>query len=619
MSQQINQTMNNLDMSNIVNSLITVENDNNDSQMSIMSESMSNVVSKDKLRKIQITTLNRVAEYISYTFGPMGSNTKIVTGNDPQNIASTYSKDGLKVLEKIIFQDVIEASILEELIDISRHVEGEVGDGTTSTVILSANIFEMLNKIQSERNLQPHYLISKFNNVIEKLKKDIIGKGRECTLDDIYHIAMISTNGDTQVSEDIKSIYETYGMDVDLSVGISNDINTKIKEYDGITITEGYSDSAYVTNFQDNTSEIPNARVYYFADPIDTANMIAYLDAILDANYYEPLEMNKAPTPTVICCPRISKDAEYSLKKLVDYQNQFTKIGESKPPICIVSDIVASDEIIMEDIANLCGCKKIKKYIDPNIYQADVEKGLAPTIETVHEFYGKCELVVADAKKTKFINPDQMYQKNEDGSVIVDNDGNPVGSQVYNSLVQFLETELKESTSTESASYIGTLRKRLTSLKSNMVDYLVGGITIADRDAKKDLVEDAIKNCRSASKYGVGYAANFEALRAVSEVVLNPDSKYESDLESEIYKAIFTAYYNTSELLYSTVYPDNAKDKVMASLMQGYPFNIRTGDEAPVLCSIMLDVEILNTVSKIISLMVTCNQCLLQAPQLNKY
>ena len=36
-------------------------------------------------------------------------------------------------------------------------------------------------------------------------------------------------------------------------------------------------------------------------------------------------------------------------------------------------------------------------------------------------------------------------------------------------------------------------------------------------------------------------------------------------------------------------------------------------------CTIMLDIEVLDTISKIISMMVTCNQCLLQAPQLNNY
>lgn len=62
----------------------------------------TNVVTGEKLREIQSETLRRAKEYLSKTFGPMGSNTKIITGNNKDNISSSYSKDGLKVLKSII-------------------------------------------------------------------------------------------------------------------------------------------------------------------------------------------------------------------------------------------------------------------------------------------------------------------------------------------------------------------------------------------------------------------------------------------------------------------------------------------------------------------------------------
>ena len=48
-----------------------------------------------------------------------------------------------------------------------------------------------------------------------------------------------------------------------------------------------------------------------------------------------------------------------------------------------------------------------------------------------------------------------------------------------------------------------------------MIDFLVGGITIADRNNLKASVEDAVLNCRSAAKYGVGYGANFMAYKNI--------------------------------------------------------------------------------------------------------
>ena len=51
------------------------------------------------------------------------------------------------------------------------------------------------------------------------------------------------------------------------------------------------------------------------------------------------------------------------------------------------------------------GCKVIKKYIDPDIQQKEIEAGLAPTPETVIDFCGEADMVEADQYKTKFVNP----------------------------------------------------------------------------------------------------------------------------------------------------------------------------------------------------------------------
>lgn len=582
----------------------------------------TNVVTGEKLREIQSETLRRAKEYLSKTFGPMGSNTKIITGNNKDNISSSYSKDGLKVLKSIINSGPIEASIVEELIEISRHVESEVGDGTTSTVILSSLLFDKLIKIQEYHNIPPFQLIRKFNDAVNKIKEKIKNKGTECTLDDIYDISMISTNGNEEVSRNIQKIYKDYGMNVDLSVGISNTTDNIVKVYDGLTITEGMSDPVYITNKAKGTSEIHNAYVYHFADPVDTMDMISLFEAIIKHNIYDQIENNEPAIPTVITCPRLSRDMSAALKALANnlYQYDNMNMESAKPPILIVTNVVASDEVIMDDIANLCGCKSIRKYIDPKMLKRDQELGQAATIENVHEFAGRAELVVSDSKKTKFINPAHMHTVDENGEIVDD--------PIYTALINFLQTEIENTKSTDSAGEIGTLKKRLSALKANMVEYLVGGITISDRDATKDLVEDAIKNCKSAALYGVGYAANFEGLDASYKYLMDlvSEDHSDNDIDIDIARCIFVSYHEIAEILYGTVSRDNEDIyyHIETSLTSGKPYNIKLGtlsnhplDE--VKCSIMLDINILDTISKIITIMVTCNQCLLQAPQLNNY
>ena len=583
----------------------------------LVGNSSTNVVSGEVLRKVQNKTLKELKDFLSMTFGPMGSNTKIITGGDSKTITSTYSKDGLKVLKNIANSGPIEMSIIEELINITRHVEKEVGDGTTSTVILSSLIFENLMNIQRNYNIPPFQLIRRFENIVSKIKENIKKSGKECTIDDIYDISMISTNGNVEVSNNIKYLYEEYGMNVDLSVGISNSSENIIKVYDGLTITEGMSDPAFITNKPNGTSEIHNAKIYHFVDPIDTMDMIVLFESIIQHNIYDAYQNDEAPTPTVVVCPRISKDMSSTIKSLVEMLYAFDNKGaqSAKPPVLIVTNVVASDELIMDDIANLCGCKSIRKYIDPNVLKRDQESGKAPTVENVWEFAGEAELVVADSKKTKFINPKHMHVYDEEGNVSED--------PIYTAMVNFLQTEIDNCKGTESASEIGLLKKRLSALKANMVDYLVGGVTISERDANKDLVEDAIKNCKSASLYGVGRAANFEGLLHSYNLM---GEEFEDEIDKDIVCSIFDSYYKITKILYGTVCTDKdiIEKCIETSIFREFPYNISSGeltdeDKQTVKCSIMLDVNILDTLSKIVTMMVTCNQCLLQAPQLNTY
>ena len=576
-----------------------------------------NVVTGSTLREIQNKTLEETAKFLEKTFGPMGSNTKIIKGNNQVEITSSYSKDGLKVLSNIINSAPIEASIVDELISVTRAVEKEVGDGTTSTVILSSLIFRNLIEIEKKFNIPPFQLCRSFQKVVDDIKENILTDGRECTIDDIYNISMISTNGNKEVSENIKNIYEKYGMNVELSVGISNSTDSLLKVYDGLTITEGMSDPVYINNKAENTCEIHDAHIYHFADPIDTMDQIVLFESIITHNIYEPIQNDEAPIPTVITCPRLSADMSSILKRLAEQLYQFdnNNAQSAKPPILVITDVVASDEVIMDDIANLCGCKTIHKYIDAEVYKKDIENGIAPTVDTVMDFCGHAELVVSDIKKTKFINPDHMVEK-ENGEK----------DPMYTAMVNFLENEIAQEEGKESAKSLGLLKKRLSALKANMVDYLVGGVTISDRDMLKDLVEDAVKNCKSASLYGIGFAANYEGLSSSLEILNNYINDKNEGIYIDIAQCIFESYLEVTRILYRSVeLNEDLVDKaVWQSLEDAHPYNISEGyldsdNGWKVLCSIKLDVNILKDVSKIISMMLTANQALLMSSAINLY
>lgn len=575
----------------------------------------NNVVSIDRLRSVQLQVMDELKDFLRLTFGPMGSNTMILRGNSAETIVAEYSKDGHKVLKNIKYSDPIEMTIQSELVDITHHVEKEVGDGTTSAVQLSAIIFRYMNAIMKKHaDTPPYVVIRTFKNIVSKIQEEIKANGTDIDIDDIFNICMISTNGDEEISNSIVEIYKKYGFDVDVTVGISNTTDTLVKEYDGQTINEGYSDPAYVNNMTNGTCEIHNPCVYAFDDPIDTPNMVSLFEKIIKNNILDPVIDGDPYIPTVIVAPKISRDMSAMMESIIQVMYQYKGTESQKPPLLIISEITGVDSGVYHDIAKMCGCKFIRKYIDPELQKADEAKGLAANLDNVCSFCGEAELVISDMNKTKFINPKEMYEKDEFG--------NSTGkiSDTYNMLINFIEAELASAkANSESIGTVNVLKKRLKALKGNIIDYLVGGITIADRDSKKDLVEDAIKNCSSACANGVGHAANFEGFRAANIVA---DGEESGTLGKEIAEAILAAYYEVAYTLYNSISTSEemTREIIDTSLEKGMPMNLYTGKfNGDVLCSIMTDVKILEAISKIITIMVTSNQCIVQAPQLNRY
>jgi hypothetical protein len=160
-----------------------------------------------------------------------------------------------------------------------------------------------------------------------------------------------------------------------------------------------------------------------------------------------------------------------------------------------------------------------------------------------------------------------------------------------------------------------------------MVEIYIGGVTVADRDAERDLMEDAVLNCRSAALNGVGYAANFEGFRAADEVKTTK-VHYKTD---KYFQIIFEAYLEITEMLYATAGSDilehetdtvecSANGIALESLNRGCPYNLISKDyDGKVLTSIDTDICILETISKIVTIMVTANQFILPTINMNQY
>lgn len=584
---------------------------------------INNVVTKDTMRQIQSKTLKELSDILVNSFGPNGSNACI----KKENALSRYTKDGHTIIGALHYNGIIEQSIKDDVESITRHIVKTVGDGTTSAVILSSLILEAVINLENE-GYNPTHIARTFETVVKEVSEAIKLSAGELSLQDVYDIAMISTNGNEFVSNTLKDIYAEFGNSVFIDVTPSTGEEFIVKSYNGMTLNSGFANSCYITDTKKNAAEVPNPEVYFFEHPVDTQEMAVYLDSIISRNIIVPFNTQQwdQMIPTVIFAPTISQDLCGTIDSLVSVMEQMP--ANNKLPICLIVNLHEPEQLA--DLARMCGAKMIRKYIDAKIYKQDVEKGVAPTPDTIFNWAGSCDKVVSYSDKTTFIRPHKMY--NEDGSY----------SELYNNLVGFLESEISINVADGGdIREVGTLKRRLHSLKSNMVELFVGGITQADRDAVRDLVEDAVLNIRSAAENGVGLGANMSAAIAIrnmansARTVANEQSVGITKPWSLFDKILFElegAYINLVEILYTGTEVDietsKNEDVTMSSfdtlynhyITNGTLYNIRENIwTTNVKTSIRSDMTILDTVSKIITIMGTCNQFIVPSAAHNIY
>lgn len=584
---------------------------------------ISNVINHKHLSDLYMSILDDLSNILVRSYGPYGSNSLIQKGPDTFPI---YTKDGHTILSNVKYHNIVERTITSNILSITEYIVKHVGDGTTSAVLLSRNILDGLLGYQqqaiidNDKPVAPVTIIRVFKEIVNKMVKIIQSNAQEFSVEDTpFYISMISTNGDNDISNQIQSLYKELGKDVYISLETTSQKEDILSIYDGLVLESGLIEECYINDPEKKICQISRPHIYTFTDPIDTPEMILYFETIVKKNIYDPLTWKKteeepdAPeiVPTVIIAPRISRDASVFMDQITGTMSKMTGgMVRHRPPLLIITNLDSVDQDQYSDIMTMCGCPPIRKYINPEIQKKDQEAGTAPTIHNVERFYGTCDMVEADNYKTSFFNPAMMFEE-ETGS---DGTVSKKHSPLYQSLIGYLENELSIAKENK-ADYteIHHLKKRLNSLKAVFVEWHVGGVSPSDRDQRMSTIDDAVKNCRSAARDGVGMGANMEGLRAIL-TIMKDEPAVPTEIEAVIRYIIRDAYIETISELYKYYFlPEELEARICDMACDGKAKNLDDPDN-PVISSIQTDIMILEGISNLITIMATSNQYICPQP-----
>jgi chaperonin GroEL len=211
--------------------------------------------------------IEKLTNAVSSTLGASG---KCVILEDA-NGNPIITKDGVTVADSIILLNPVEnmgATLLKEA---ARKTVREAGDGTTTATILAHAILKEAYKYIDKTNSRQikDGILSAVNKVIAYLDKVSVP-----VEDKIKQIATISTNNDSELGELIAEAFIAVGKTGVVIMEPSQQGETNVEIVEGIEYDKGLLNPNFVTNKENNTSELENPLVLIIDSKIDSIRQI---------------------------------------------------------------------------------------------------------------------------------------------------------------------------------------------------------------------------------------------------------------------------------------------------------------------------------------------------------
>lgn len=219
---------------------------------------MSEIIFNDQARQSLCRGVDVIAKAVISTLGPKGRNVVINGKNKTPHV----TKDGVTVAKAVELKDEFENIGAQLVKQASIKTCDEVGDGTTSTVVLTqALIKEGLkyiaagaNPIDIKRGID-----AAVKDVITNLKTQSIEIGNDFSK--IKNVASISANNDFEIGGLIADALEQITVDGILTVDESKNTETYIEVVNGAQYDRGYISSYFITDYDKLKVELTNPYV----------------------------------------------------------------------------------------------------------------------------------------------------------------------------------------------------------------------------------------------------------------------------------------------------------------------------------------------------------------------
>ena len=160
-----------------------------------------NVIPEADFKRLVSDTFKIIADILRATYGPYGSS--VIISDQSQ---TTTTKDGYNVFQALGFNHTYKRMVYLAVSKIIERVNRNVGDGTTSCILLAEKMFNNLNQI-IENTDDKRNILDILSNIEEDLQNESIittdlenGTISHLTKESLKNLIMMASNGDSVLS-----------------------------------------------------------------------------------------------------------------------------------------------------------------------------------------------------------------------------------------------------------------------------------------------------------------------------------------------------------------------------------------------------------------------------------
>ena len=537
-----------------------------------------NIISEDDFKQRIHMIFDKVSSAVQKSLGPYGSNTIIEKFGEMH-----ITKDGWQILKNINSDNNIDNNIKQLLINIASQVVIKVGDGSSSSIVAANSILNLLDSDTELKKIRPRDFINILSVCVKMITDKILQSSVKITKDndyqEIYQLAMISTNGDNTLSDIIHTIYkETKNPSIEFSPSKTNITSCEIIEGYKANIT--YLDSIYAEN-ENGICEIENPLIVMFDHKLEKTHFDKIISKVIDLGI-------KTDRRVVVIAPHYD---QMLLKFISQTANiEFRSTGTSRTVYTRVGLFNNLQQLFYNDFCMLTGGMLIG---ENTLFDLENKED-----DYFKYFIGQVDKISIGSKATVIKGFNSLKQTTYD---IYLNDA----------LAKLKEVEETNQNLNIVNSQIYDLKQRVSKLSCKMGVINVGGNSSLEKTANYDLVEDAVKACESAFKYGYNIGGNL-IIPIVIDELLNECTDF-NDTEKRFLKLLRKAFVEVFSKVMDNKFKGKANfsiDLLIESCISGKICWDLVNEclSKDIINSCQTDVEILKAATSIISLLLSSNQ-----------